>query len=666
MTNQRSTLCAALLAAALTAFAAEASPPDDAAGHAYTYSYFKEQRPLKLDTTRVAVLREAAPDLSQYGLASGAAAMAVRGWWFVETTASARSDAAIGHAVSQVAGGQTVDFVSPVFLDDQGDPVVVTPHILVGFDRSLDPFVAEAILEESRAGLIIDRDWAGMKRTYRLKNASRDGFEVLEAANVLARRPEVTFAEPDMLVTGHMARIPNDTYFPYLWGLNNDGTWPPFACTVPDFDMDAPEAWDITIGDPSVLVAVLDTGVQLNHPDLNLFTPGFDATGDNGGGGPVNACDNHGTQVAGCVSGKIDNGVGVVGMAPGVRTAPARVIVSSLACDGTGIIADSWVVNGLAWAESIGARITNSSWFRNTPSSAIDQKYADTRADGMIHFASAGNNAAPTITYPSSLPTVNAVAALEPCGGLAPFSDYGPGLDFSAPGHYGIGTDRTGNAGDNDGNNDGGCLPSGILGCNRDRDCDPGNTCFLVSTDDALVAGTSFASPYVAGVAALMLSVRPNLTVAQLEAILQSSATDLGTPGYDEVFGWGLVNAFNAVHLASNPPGEATDLRVTGIDHITGALNLSYTPACESSSHDIDYGPLNQVSTYGWSGSTCGIGTTGQYAGFDPGPGSFFFVVVGDAGFVEGSFGEDGTGAERPAAGAASCGRTQLLGSVCP
>ena len=652
-----------------------AAAPAASSEHQYSYSYFKEPRPLKLDGSRVAILAAPAegrasahlPDLSSYGLdTSGVAPLAVRGWSFVKTSASVRTDTAIERAVQQIADGELVAFVSPVFLDDQGDPIVITPDLLVGFDRSLDHSVAEAILAKSGVGSIADRDWAGMKRTYRLKSASRDGFELLRAANALARRPEVTFAEPDMMVTAHMALIPSDTYFPNLWGLDNDGTFPPFACTLPDFDMDAPEAWDITIGDPSIVVAVLDNGVQMDHPDLNLFATGFDATGEGGGGGPVNACDNHGTQVAGGVSGLIDNNLGIVGIAPGVKTASARVIVSSLACDNTGTIAESWVVDGLAWAESIGARISNSSWYRNTPSSAIDQKFADTRASGMIHFAAAGNNAEPVITYPASLPTVNAVAALEPCGARAPFSDYGPGLDFSAPGHYGITTDRTGSAGGNDGNDDGGCLPSGTLGCNRDRDCGAGGTCFLVSTDYALVAGTSFASPYVAGVAALMLSIRPNLTVGQIEAVLQASVMDLGAPGYDTDFGWGFVNAFHAVQLTSSPPGEAADLQVTGFDLITGGLSLSYTPACDALSHDIVFGPLDQVSSYGWSGSTCGIGNTGQYSGFNPGPGSYFFVIVGAAGSVEGSYGTNGMGTELPVAGAASCGRTQLLGSACP
>ncbi len=663
---------------------------DPAPGNPYFYSYFKEPRLLRLDTTRVAVLHRpdgdgavaAEPDLSRYRrYVSDLASMPVRGWWFAETTAWARSDAVIERAVGRIAGGQAVEFASPVFVDDAGDPVVITPWVLVGFDRGLDPSRAEAIIAESGAGVIVDRDWANMRRAYRLKSTARDGFDVLEAANALARRPEVTFAEPDMMVTGRLALVPDDPYFPDLWALSNDGTFPPLTecTTLPDFDMDAPEAWDFTTGHPSMIVAVLDTGIQQDHPDLNLRTPGFDATGEGGGGDPVNACDNHGTEVAGCISGVFDNGVGIVGVSPGVKTASARMFVSNLSCDYSGTIASSWVVDALAWAESIGARITNSSWYRNSPSSAIDQKYADTRANGMVHFGAAGNDGTSTIRYPASLPSVNAVAALDPCGRRAVFSNYGVGLAFSAPGHYMVTTDRTGSDGTNDGVDDGSCLPSGAprpggwgppgsSGCSTDDDCSPGDTCFLVSVDYTLAAGTSFASPYAAGVAALVLSVNPNLSADQVDDVLQQSAVDLGPIGYDPLYGGGFVNAADAMQRAltiSGTPGEASDLRVTGVDAITGDLSLSYTPACASSSHDIYYGPMSDLSTYGWSGSTCGIGNTGRHAGFNPGPGSYFFVVVGNHGPDEGSYGTDGIGAQRPPAGASYCGRTQQLGTAC-
>jgi len=584
--------------AAWLAHPALAGQGGNAAEGGYSYTYRNEPRPLKLDVSRVAVLRAldgqgaaaAQPDLSPYGLdASAVEPMAVRGWSFVHTTVTVRNATAIRGAVSRIASEAPVAFVSPVFLDGEGAPIVVTPIVLVGFERGLDPARAEAILAESAAGEVLDRDWANMSRAYRLKSASRDGFEVLEAANRLARRPEVMWAEPDLMVTGHLELTPNDTYYPSLWGLNNDGSFP-IPCTLPDFDMDAPEAWDVTIGDPSILVAVLDTGVQLDHPDLNLYTPGFDAAGEGGGGGPVNVCDNHGTWVAGCISGIMNNNLGIVGIAPGVRTASARMFVTNVTspCGVGGVAMASWVVDALAWAESIGARVTNSSWTLSAVSSAIDQKYADTRANGMLHFAAAGNAASDSIGYPASLPSVDAVAGLEMCGGRAPFSNHGEGLAFSAPG-YVVSTDRTGPDGGNDGVDDGVCVPSGTLGCGRNQDCGHGGECLLVSDDYAWVAGTSFASPYTAGVAALVLSLHPSITADQVEAVLQQTCVDLGLAGYDTEYGWGFVNAANAVtapvSVADHGPPFGTagfELRSNRPNPFAAETKIEYTLARES------------------------------------------------------------------------------------
>jgi subtilisin family serine protease len=239
----------------------------------------------------------------------------------------------------------------------------------------------------------------------------------------------------------------------------------------------------------------------------------------------------------------------------------------------------------------------------------------------MVHFAAAGNGASSTIWYPASLPSVNAVAALDPCGNRAVFSNYGVGLD--SRGVPGAATDRTGTAGYNDGVDDGGCLPAGTLGCNADADCGAGGTCILVSLDDTLFAGTSMASPYAAGVAALVLSVKPDLTVDQLVTVLRLSAVDLGDPGYDTVYGWGFVNAYAAVQLARSTR-EAADLRVRA-DPITGNMVSRHRLRIR---FDIYYGPLIKFP-YGWSGSTCNQ----HWAVFrvQSGVGSYFFVLVANA-----------------------------------
>jgi subtilisin family serine protease len=517
------------------------------------YYYFKEKRPLKLDVDRVALLRPAArlqlaapsraagfsprepssapESAAQFGLdENDVKPWPIKGWSLVGTTARMRTPVAVQEIVGQISNQKAADFVSPVFVGNDGGPLVVTPDILVGFKRDIDPARAEAILAELKAGTVLDRNWANMKRAYRLRSHSRNGFDVLETANRLAERPEVKFAEPDMIFTGRHALIPNDPGFPSCWGLHNTGQ---FGGIV-DMDMDAPEAWEITTGDPSIIVVIIDTGVQQDHPDINQM-PGVDTTSQSGDGGPVNACDNHGTAVAGCVSGIINNNLGTVGVAPDCVSASARTFISTLDCSGGWNAQASWTVDTLTWAESIGARVTNNSNYYGFQSSAIAQKYEDTRFAGMIHFSSANNDGIPQITYPANLPTVNAVAALDPDGTLTFFSNWGAGLAFSAPGIDVYTTDRTGSAG-------------------------------WTGGDYVFAWGTSFASPYSAGVAALALSVNPGLNAFDVEQVMQKSSVDLGDPGYDTTFGWGFVNANEAVLLAAPPvePCELQELTAAG------------------------------------------------------------------------------------------------------
>lgn len=144
----------------------------------------------------------------------------------------------------------------------------------------------------------------------------------------------------------------------------------------------------------------------------------------------------------------------------------------------------------------------------------------------MVHFASSMNDGASTIGYPASISTVNAVGSIDPDGHRSSFSNFGTGLAFVAPGRNIETTDRTGADGYN-------------------------------NTDYHLISGTSFASPYAAGVAALVISMTPQLGALEIESILGSTAFDLGDPGYDTTFGRGLVQAHDAVIEAYNqtPPG---------------------------------------------------------------------------------------------------------------
>ncbi|USO00295.1 MAG: S8 family serine peptidase [Phycisphaeraceae bacterium] len=411
-----------------------------------------------------------------------------------------------------------VDYAAPVFTGLDGGPVVPTRDVLVGLDPSAAGRAALAASIDAEArGLGLRADvsapWAAFD-LYRVRTDASRGDDVLTLATRIAALPGVKFAEPDMLFTGRSSLIPNDPLFSTVWGIRNTGQ----SGGLPDADMDGDEAWDTTIGDASILTVVIDVGVQQDHPDINQVA-GFDATGQGTGGDPGNACDNHGTAVAGCVSAKINNALGTVGIAPGTRIASARTFISNLSCNGSWSSSASWTVSSINFATLIGARVTNNSNYYGFSSSSIESAYATTKAAGMVHFASAGNDGVSSSTYPASLPTVNSIGAINRYGGKASFSNYGADIFVTAPGQDVLTTDRTGSDG-------------------------------WVAGDYVSASGTSFASPYTAGVAALVLSVNPSLSAAEVEDILASTADDYGVTGRDNTFGWGVVNARAAVDAA--------------------------------------------------------------------------------------------------------------------
>jgi len=519
----------AVSALTLSAAGQPDSPP---APHIY---YYKTPKPLTPNPALIAVFTDTAQraaraphsPLNETGLPNSripAAAVVphvIKGWSLINTESMQPDPARPVTARDQVAhlaADADLDFVSPVFVDDLGGPLIITPDLFIALDPALTREQAEAIFEQTAAGRIVEENYAGLPGVWKLRTENRDAFGVIASIESLIALPEVRFAEPDLIFTGKSALTPNDPGYINCWGLHNTTQ----LGGINNMDMDAPEAWDITIGSPDIKVVIIDTGAQQDHPDINQV-PGIDTTSEEGSGGPLSSFDNHGTPVAGCVSAIINNSLGTVGIAPGCKSASARTFIG-INSQGNWSAQTSWTVDTLTWAESIAARVTNNSNSYGTSSALIDLKYAQTRADGMVHFASAGNNATfDAIVYPARLPSVMAIAALTPSGVLANFSNWGPGLFISAPGTLVYTTDRTGTAGYSTGNY-------------------------------TFIQGTSFSSPYAAGVAALVLSYNPILTAADVESILASSAKDLGTPGFDSIFGWGFINAFTAL-LITPPQG---------------------------------------------------------------------------------------------------------------
>ena len=245
-------------------------------------------------------------------------------------------------------------YLARVFESADGGIVIPTRDILIGLASGEDRAAMDAAslgvgdgggVAEVRAsalsgaiasvaaslglGVEVETPWGSLSQARVRTDASEDST-VLALCEALSVLPGVTFAEPDMVFTGRSSYIPSDPLFGDSWGIRNTGA----SGGVADVDLDGDEAWDVTLGDASVLTVVIDTGVDQSHPDINQL-PGIDLTGAGVGGGPVNQCDNHGTLVAGCVSAVIDNGLGTAGIAPGTRVVSVKTFNADPSCDGT-------------------------------------------------------------------------------------------------------------------------------------------------------------------------------------------------------------------------------------------------------------------------------------------------------------------------------------------
>lgn len=295
----------------------------------------------------------------------------------------------------------------------------------------------------------------------------------------------------------------------------------------------AGQAWERTMGSPDVIVAVVDTGVDLSHPDLrNRLVGGFSfvnevsgASGEPGDDtitpvaneGPID--DNgHGTHVAGIIAAQADNGEGIAGVAPNCRIMPVKV----LAFNTRGFDGD--VAAGIVYAVDHGARIVNMSLGGEGGSRTLERAVQYANAHGVLVVSAMGNDAedparnyGTNLNYPAAYSGVLAVAALDPQGGVASYSNRGRWVGVAAPG-------------------------SGILSTTPTYEVyDP-----LAPGYDRL-SGTSMATPFVSGVAALVMSAQPHLSGSDVKRILQATARDILFPGFDFSTGSGLVDAFAAV-----------------------------------------------------------------------------------------------------------------------
>jgi subtilisin family serine protease len=318
--------------------------------------------------------------------------------------------------------------------------------VIVKFDAEVSAASQAAL--RSKYGLASERR---MRTTGTLVlRAGARGSATSVAASLRAEKG-VVYAEPNQLWTQSATPDPR---FGALWGMDNTGQTVGASAGTVDVDLNAPQAWRVTKGDPKVLVAVLDTGVDIDHPDLagRIWTNPREVAGNNvddDANGYVDDVhgwdfvhhdntvydaadgDEHGTHVAGTVAANLDNGVGVAGVAPETTILPLKFLGAG------GVGSTAGAIEALDYAARLDVRVVNASWGGAVFSAALSDAIA---RSGTAFLAAAGNdgtNNDVTPTYPASydLPNLLSVAAVDNTGRLAPFSNRGvKSVDVGAPG----------------------------------------------------------------------------------------------------------------------------------------------------------------------------------------------------------------------------------------
>jgi thermitase len=304
--------------------------------------------------------------------------------------------------------------------------------------------------------------------------------------------PEVEFAELDQLLSLAQQVIPNDPFYdnPSAWSLQK---------------IHGPDAWAINTGSITIVIAILDSGVDGTHEDLAAkMVPGWNIYNNNADTSDVNG---HGTAVAGTAAAASNNGLGVASVAWGCRIMPVRI------ADSSGYASVSDIASGLSWAADHGARVANIS-FNATGYSTVSSGAKYFQNKGGVVAVAAGNDG--TAVQTADDPYLLTVGATDQSDALYSWSNSGKDIDVVAPGNVAT-TSRGGG--------------------------------YVTGT------GTSFAAPIVAGAAALVLSANPALTGSEVQNIIKQSADDLGTTGWDPTYGYGRINLASALNMSSGSGG---------------------------------------------------------------------------------------------------------------
>jgi thermitase len=416
--------------------------------------------------------------------------------------------------------------------------------------------------------------------------------------------PNVRYAEPNyvrlMIIPDEGAdpSPPNGLgidYFSEQYGLHSSGQkiyydeWTGTAgaiTTTIDADVDAPEAWDLHTGSPLTTVAILDSGVQCTHPDLvgKCVGPGINL-------GPSDTPDDvlgHGTLVASVVGANSDNGIGISGVSWGTMIASIKVCyeVYDIFFGMMGYCDSAASAAGMIHAADNGYQVVNMSYGGPEGSQAEADAVAYAWSNGVVLVAAAANNYSQTPMYPAAFDDVISVAATDWFGNLASFSNFGPTVSMAAPGA-------------------------------KMFVAFPQEACPYIDPEGCYgwADGTSFASPMVAGAAALVSSyIGPDATNVQVRNALESGATASGPLGQN-LLAWtqhGGLNLLGALEAAAGgvvqPPSGSPGVHVGDLDASVVNSGSTWSARVTVHVHDENHALLNGGTvTYRW-----GTGGTSQ------------------------------------------------------
>ena len=438
-------------------------------------------------------------------------------------------------------------FAGPVYTDiKKKNKYIILPEILLCAEED----IVKSIQKEYSDCISLERIVNGGISKFGCKLSAPE--DVLRLVMKIVERGDVKWCEPNMILDTKSF----NTYYSQQYYLHKSNST--------NVDINVLPAWNITSGNGSIKVAVIDEGVDRTHEDLmDNISNGYTTAIPNGAGNPISSFFRHGTACAGIIAAK-DNSIGIRGVASNVKIMPVNITTGNTWPDGSTIFVDNdSIASAIIWAYENDADILSCSWGGESVCNAITSAINTARTygrngKGCVVVCASGNfypNYPNEVAFPARMNGVLAVGAVDKWGNICNYSQRGSSLNLVAPSNQNY--------------------SSGDIYTTTNTGW--GN---VSSNYTSQFGGTSAACPQVAGVAALLLSIRPDLTESQARTVLQNTATDLGTSGFDTTYGYGLVNAGAALN--------SVDYKITG-------------PTLISNYSDYEVSPLPSGYTVTWS-----------------------------------------------------------------